>query len=59
MPPPVERAEVRAPRFAHTSWPFAQDTVGSVIRHSDLNAGLVETMAEIGQGAIVAAVANS
>ncbi len=39
-------------------WPFAYYTIDRTIRHVDLNTGLLETMAEVGSGAIPGAVAN-
>jgi hypothetical protein len=41
-----------------TMWPFAYYTVDSTIRHIDLTSGLLETMAEVGAGAVPAAVVN-
>ncbi len=39
-------------------WPFAYYTVDGTIRHVDLNSGLLETMTEVGAGAMPGAVAN-
>jgi hypothetical protein len=39
-------------------WPFAYYTVDRTVRHVDLNSGLLETMTEVGAGAIPGAVAN-
>jgi hypothetical protein len=39
-------------------WPFAYYTVDRTIRHVDLNSGLLETMTEVGVGAMPGAVAN-
>jgi hypothetical protein len=39
-------------------WPFAYYTVANTIRHVDLNSGLLETMAEVGAGAVPGAVVN-
>jgi hypothetical protein len=39
-------------------WPFAYYTIDRTVRHVDLNSGLLETMAEVGAGAIPGAVAN-
>ena len=42
-----------------TLWPFAYYTVGPTICHVDLNSGLLETMTEVGAGAVPGAVVNS
>jgi hypothetical protein len=39
-------------------WPFACYAVGGTIRHVDLTSGLLETMAEVGSGAVPSAVVN-
>jgi hypothetical protein len=39
-------------------WPFAYYTVDGSVRHVDLTSGLLETMAEVGAGAIPGAVVN-
>ncbi len=39
-------------------WPFAYYAVDRTIRHVDLNSGLLETMTEVGAGAMPGAVAN-
>jgi hypothetical protein len=39
-------------------WPFAYYTVAATVRHVDLNSGLLETMGEIGGGAVPGAVVN-
>jgi hypothetical protein len=39
-------------------WPFGYYTMGGTVRHVDLNTGLLETMAEVGEGAIPGAVVN-
>jgi len=39
-------------------WPFAYYTVDATVRHVDLNSGLLETMAEVGAGAVPGAVVN-
>ena len=39
-------------------WPFAYYTVDATIRHVDLTSGLLETMAEVGAGAVPGAVVN-
>jgi hypothetical protein len=39
-------------------WPFAYYAVDRTIRHMDLNTGLLETMADVGPGAMPGAVAN-
>ncbi len=39
-------------------WPFAYYTIDRTVRHVDLNSGLLETMTEVGAGAIPGAVAN-
>jgi hypothetical protein len=39
-------------------WPFAYYTVAATVRHVDLNSGLLETMAEVGAGAVPGAVVN-
>jgi hypothetical protein len=41
-----------------TLWPFAYYTVEHTIRHVDLTGGLLETMTEVGAGAVPGAVAN-
>ena len=39
-------------------WPFAYYSVDATVRHVDLNSGLLETMAEVGAGAVPSAVVN-
>jgi hypothetical protein len=39
-------------------WPFAYYTVDRSVRHVDLNSGLLETMTEVGAGAVPGAVVN-
>ena len=39
-------------------WPFAYYTVDTTVRHVDLTNGLLETMTEVGAGAVPAAVVN-
>jgi hypothetical protein len=39
-------------------WPFAYYTLDATVRHVDLTSGLLETMAEVGAGAIPGAVVN-
>jgi hypothetical protein len=39
-------------------WPFGYYTMSGTVRHVDLNTGLLETMAEVGEGAIPGAVVN-
>jgi hypothetical protein len=39
-------------------WPFAYYTVDRTVRHVDLNSGLLETMTEVGAGAVPGAVVN-
>jgi hypothetical protein len=39
-------------------WPFAYYAVDRTIRHVDLNTGLLETMTDVGPGAMPGAVAN-
>ena len=39
-------------------WPFAYYTVDRAVRHVDLNSGLLETMTEVGAGAVPGAVVN-
>jgi hypothetical protein len=41
-----------------TLWPFAYYTAGGSVRHVDLNTGLLETMADVGAGAVPGAVVN-
>jgi hypothetical protein len=41
-----------------TMWPFAYYTVDRTVRHVDLNSGLLETMTEVGAGAVPGAVVN-
>ena len=41
-----------------TLWPFAYYTVESTVRHVDLTSGLLETMTEVGPGAVPGAVVN-
>jgi hypothetical protein len=41
-----------------TLWPFVYYAVGTSIRHVDLNSGLLETMAEVGPGAVPGVVVN-
>jgi hypothetical protein len=39
-------------------WPFAYYTVDRTVRHVDLSSGLLETMTEVGAGAVAGAVVN-
>jgi outer membrane protein assembly factor BamB len=39
-------------------WPFGYYTMAGTVRHVDLNSGLLETMTEVGEGAIPGAVVN-
>ena len=39
-------------------WPFAYYAVATTVRHADLNSGLLETMTEVGAGAVPGAVVN-
>jgi hypothetical protein len=39
-------------------WPFAYYTVDVTVRHIDLTTGALETMAEVGEGALPGAVVN-
>jgi hypothetical protein len=39
-------------------WPFAYYTVDRTVRHVDLSSGLLETMTEVGAGAVPGAVVN-
>jgi hypothetical protein len=39
-------------------WPFGYYTMSGALRHVDLNSGLLETMSEVGEGAIPGAVVN-
>ncbi len=39
-------------------WPFAYYNIDGTVRHVDLNSGLLETMAEVGVGAVPAALVN-
>ncbi|HEY3108424.1 MAG TPA: hypothetical protein VGL23_06710 [Chloroflexota bacterium] len=41
-----------------TLWPFAYYTVDRTVRHVDLTSGLLETMTEVGTGAVPGAVVN-
>jgi hypothetical protein len=41
-----------------TLWPFAYYTVERTVRHVDLTSGLLETMTEVGAGAVPGAVVN-
>jgi hypothetical protein len=41
-----------------TLWPFAYYTVDRSVRHVDLSSGLLETMTEVGAGAVPGAIVN-
>jgi len=62
MSNPAERKSLRLAGVPHggilTLWPFAYYAVESTIRHIDLTSGLLETMAEVGAGAVPGAVVN-
>ena len=58
----IQRTSLRLAGVPHggvlAMWPFAYYAVDSSIRHIDLTSGLLETMAEVGAGAVPGAVVN-